>query len=186
MSVEIYIPIRTEALEENFFARHADIVATDLLGRTLVREKPYAATLYAVINEIAAFEGSQEDSMTEGAVYAPGTFSVSTKHGKRMLDISTYEVCKPSCITLISALIGDQRGVREFVEGPIIEMVALLLTINLKIYTRRAETGAIQCYTLDGKCPNLPTASIWCSNRHYQVVDNNNIDNVVPLVRQLV
>jgi len=118
MSVEIYVPRRTEALEENFFARHADVVAKDLLGRTLVRERSNAATLYAVINEIAAYEGSQEDSMTEGAVYAPGTFAVSTKHGKRMLDISTYEVCKPSCITLISALIGDQRGVREFVEGP--------------------------------------------------------------------
>ena len=117
MISEVYIR-RTEALQEDFFARHADVVAKDLLGKTLVRERQNAATLYAIISEVASFEGSQEDSMTEGALYAPGTLVVSTKHGKKMLDIATYQICKPSCVTLISAVIGDQRGVREVVEGP--------------------------------------------------------------------
>jgi 3-methyladenine DNA glycosylase Mpg len=116
--VQIYIPQKSEALNEEFFARHAEEVAKDLLGRTLVRERPNKATLYAVINEVSAWEGDKEKSMTKGALYAPGTLLVSTKFGNHMLDISTYKIGELSCITLIAASIGDERGVRESAQGP--------------------------------------------------------------------
>ncbi len=114
----IYIPKRSERLSELFFARDVITVAKDLLGRTLVRERPRGATLYAKICEVAAYEGNTEESMTEGASYAPGTLSISTKYGKRLLDIATDRTGKQSCITLIAGLVGDKRGVRELVQGP--------------------------------------------------------------------
>jgi len=114
----LYIPKPSERLSERFFARDAITVAKDLLGRTLVRERPRGATLYARICEVAAYEGNTEESMTEGALYAPGTLCISTKYGKRLLDIATDKKGKQSCVTLIAALVGDKRGVRELVQGP--------------------------------------------------------------------
>jgi|GEM_PF-4617325 3-methyladenine DNA glycosylase Mpg len=115
----VLFPFRqSERIRERFFARDAATVAQDLLGRTLVMERPHQATLYARICEVAAYQGSTEESMTEYARAAPGTIAVSTKYGKQLLDIATEREGKLSCITLRGAIIGDKRGIRERIEGP--------------------------------------------------------------------
>ncbi len=116
---ELIIPDSRDRIENSFFARHADVVAKDLLGRVLVRERENAATLYAVLREIAAYEGNQENTSSyEGIRYAPGTIFISKKFGQQILHISTYKFSYPSCINLVSGEIYDGRGFREFTQGP--------------------------------------------------------------------
>ena len=114
---KIYIPKRTEELQEEFFARNSESVAKDLLGRTLVRERKRKKDLYASIREISAYEG-QSSSMTKGVLYTPGTLIVSTKYGRNLLDISTQKIGDSSCITLISAIVGERGEEGELVKGP--------------------------------------------------------------------
>ncbi|MBX4196178.1 DNA-3-methyladenine glycosylase [Candidatus Pacearchaeota archaeon] len=112
------IPHKSTKITRDFFARHADEVAQDLLGRVLVFERSSRrCPVYARIYEVAAYEG-KADSMSEGAQYPPGLMSVSNKFGKNLLDIATLGVCKPSCITLVAAHIKDSRGRSEFYQGP--------------------------------------------------------------------
>jgi|TARA_Y100000310_G_scaffold159352_1_gene158917 DNA-3-methyladenine glycosylase len=118
MTEVIILPEYSTRIDTKFFARNSKTVAKDLLGRTLVREIPNTTTLYARIQEVAAYEGSQEDSMSKRVLSAPGTLIVSTKYGKRLLDIATSKIGKPSCITLIAATISDKRGKSELVHGP--------------------------------------------------------------------
>ncbi len=116
MSIEI--PRKKTALGRYFFERSSTSVAKDLLGRIIVHERARGGILYAQIHEVAAWEGTTEKSMTEGALYAPGTLSISTKFGKNLLDIATDEMCKPSCITLIAGRVYDKTGERVFAQGP--------------------------------------------------------------------
>src|SRR3989344_9476480 len=87
-----------------------------ILGRVLAVEHEQR-TLYARIQEVAAYEGTTE-YMTEKANLAPGTLIISEKYGRKLLDIATWELCKPSCVTLIAGTIRDGRGLREFAQGP--------------------------------------------------------------------
>ena len=56
--------------------------------------------------------------MSEGALYAPGMMSISTKYGKNLIDIATLGICKPSCITLVGGTVYDERGRVDQVKGP--------------------------------------------------------------------
>ena len=113
----IELPEKSERLPSEFFARKARDVARDLLGRVLVVKRPRKCTLYARIHEASAYEG-EEDSSSEGILYAPGIAGISTKFGKRLLDISTGRQNIPSCVTLISGDIYDGARQREFTQGP--------------------------------------------------------------------
>ena len=113
----IKIPGKSERLPLEFFARKAEAVARDLLGRVLVVERPRKCPLYARIHEASAYEG-EEDSSSKGILYAPGIVGISTKFGKRLLDISTNRQNIPSCVTLIGGDIHDGAGQREFAQGP--------------------------------------------------------------------
>jgi 3-methyladenine DNA glycosylase Mpg len=116
---EIYdLPERKNRLSRSFFARAAEKVAKDLLGRFLAIEQPGDKTLYARLYEIAAFEGGAASSMSKGSLYSPGTLSISTKHGKKLIDIATKEICTPSCITLIAGMVGDGTNTPQFIQGP--------------------------------------------------------------------
>lgn len=116
--VEYYIPNKKEKLSRTFFARPAERVAKDLLGRFLVVHRPDENPVYTCLYEVAAFEGGSEESMTKGSLCAPGTFSISTKHGKRLIDIATLEICRPSCVTLIAGMVGDGKSKPQFFQGP--------------------------------------------------------------------
>ena len=118
MKNEYCLPNKKEMLPRVFFARHAEKVAKDLLGRFFVVERPDKNPLYACLYEVAAYEGGAAGSMSKGSLYAPGTLSISTKFGKRLIDIATLEICRPSCVTLISGVVGDGYHKPEFVEGP--------------------------------------------------------------------
>ena len=114
MDYEIIIPKLSTKVNRKFFARGAEEVARDLLGRTLVRESK--TLLYARLTEVAPWEES--DLMAKETLYAPGTFLVLTRYAKKVLGVATEETGVPSCVTLISAAIRDRRGFREYVEGP--------------------------------------------------------------------
>lgn len=116
MKQKIIIPEPSSRLHLGFFARHAEDVARDLLGRVIVINRKNKDSLYARISEVAAFEG-KEDSMYNGALYHPGLIAVSTKFGKQMIDISTLRPHAPSCVTLIAAEVLS-RDNQELVKGP--------------------------------------------------------------------
>jgi len=113
----IEIPKSSSRIHMDFFRRHAQEVAQDLLGRVLVRERVDKPTLYVQLQEVAAYEGHTK-SMTKGALESVGTMGVSTKFGKYLIDISTLDICKYSCVTLIGGNLFDARGLRQVVNGP--------------------------------------------------------------------
>lgn len=112
---KIYIPRRSEALDEAFFARPSESVARDLLGRTLVRERN-GATLYAKIQELAVWDGDK-NHMRKETLSAPGTLIVFTSYAQKVFGISTDDIGKPSCVILRAATVGDKKGIGEYVEG---------------------------------------------------------------------
>ena len=116
MNYEIIIPKLATKVDRKFFARGAEEVAKDLLGRTLVRERGNQARFYARLTEVAPWDGS--DTMVKETLYAPGTFLVLTRYAKEVFGVATEETGVPSCVTFISAAIGDRQGFREYAEGP--------------------------------------------------------------------
>lgn len=116
MTDKLIIPKQSTRVYLDFFKRHADEVAKDLLGRVLVREIG-RSSIYIRLEEIAAYEGEVK-SMTKGALEQPGTIGVSTKYGKNLIDISTLAICEPSCITLIAGTIFDRKGLENYINGP--------------------------------------------------------------------
>ncbi|MBI2499168.1 DNA-3-methyladenine glycosylase [Candidatus Woesearchaeota archaeon] len=113
---EYYIPQRSEALDRKFFARPAEEVAKELLGRVLVREREGKAQLYARLTEVAPWEDDRD--MAKETLYAPGSLIVITRHAKKVLGVATLETGFPSCVTFISGDIYDKVGLRERVHGP--------------------------------------------------------------------
>jgi len=116
MNYEMIIPRLTTKIDRKFFAREAEEVARDLLGRTLVRERGNKSSLYARLTEVAPWDES--NSMVKETLYAPGTFLVLTRYAKKVFGVATEEIGVPSCVTFISAAIGDRRGFREYAKGP--------------------------------------------------------------------
>ena len=114
MNYEIIIPKPSTKVDRKFFAREAEVVARDLLGRTLVIDGK--TSFYARLTEVSPWDGS--DSMAKETLYAPSTFLVLTRYAKKVLGVATEETGIPSCVTFISAAIGDRRGFREYAEGP--------------------------------------------------------------------
>ena len=108
----------TNRLDERFFARRADNVAQDLLGRTLVVKVGEDTFVRARLREVAAYEGSTKRT-SEGAKYHPGLVSISVKYGQCLVDIATGGGKKKdaSCITLRAADF-DIKGETVKVEGP--------------------------------------------------------------------
>ena len=113
---ELKIPKQSTRIYLDFFNRHAEKVAKDLLGRVLVRETG-KNSIYVRLEEIAAYEGEAK-SMTKGALEQPGTIGVSTKYGKNLVDISTLGICIPSCVTLIAGTLFDRKGLEKHIDGP--------------------------------------------------------------------
>ena len=116
MSKKLYIPKRSERLSPDFFARPAQDVAMDLLGKTLVVERAQGCPLYARLHEVAGWEGETKTT-SEGASYEPGILTMSTKFGNKLIDISTSQAGEPSCVTLIAGQVYDRVGDREFSQG---------------------------------------------------------------------
>ena len=114
---ELKIPKQQTRVYLDFFKRHADEVAKDLLGRVMIREIHGKPTIYIRLEEIAAYEGEVK-SMTKGALEQPGTIGVSTKYGKNLIDISTLAICEPSCVTLIAGTIFERKGDKKYINGP--------------------------------------------------------------------
>ena len=112
MADELYIPKKSSRIQLDFFKRHADEVAKDLLGRIMVRERTGKNPIYVQLQEVAAYEGEMK-SMAKGVLESPGTIGVSTKFGKNLIDLSTLDICEHSCVTLIAGTLFDKRGVRE-------------------------------------------------------------------------
>lgn len=109
------IPKYSSRIDRGFFARDSRTVALDLLGRVLVVQQP-KDVYYAKICEVAAYEGKTK-STAQTAIYYPGTVGISMKYGRHLLDISTDKSDKPSCVTLISALVENGEEER-LIEGP--------------------------------------------------------------------
>ena len=116
MNYEIIVPNLATKVDRKFFARGAEEVARDLLGRTLVREQGNQARFYARLTEVAPWDG--RDTMAKETLYAPGTFLVLTRYAKKVFGVATEKTGVPSCVTFISAAIGNRGGFREYVEGP--------------------------------------------------------------------
>ncbi|MEK6872157.1 MAG: DNA-3-methyladenine glycosylase [Nanoarchaeota archaeon] len=114
---ELIIPRPSTRVHMDFFQRHADEVARDLLGRVLVKERAGKSNLYVRLDEVAAYEGVVK-SMTKGALEIPGTIGVSTKYGKNLIDLSTLSICEASCVTLIGGTLFDGKKSVEKIKGP--------------------------------------------------------------------
>ncbi|MBT4539639.1 hypothetical protein HOI26_01100 [Candidatus Woesearchaeota archaeon] len=85
-----------------YFTQSAETVACGLLGRNLVRTFENGTTLGGRIVEVSAWQGlSGDHTPHKFDEYTPGTVSVSTKHGKRLTDITCDD--GHSCVTLVAA-----------------------------------------------------------------------------------
>ena len=103
-------------LREEFFARGADEVAKDLLGRYLVCKLSNNQKVKLRLKEVAAYEGSTKTT-SEGTKYALGLISISTKFGQRLLDIATGKPKQASCVTLRSAELELEDRIEQ-INGP--------------------------------------------------------------------
>lgn len=101
-----------ERLDEKYFASRADEVAKDLLGRDIICNLPGVGKVRIKLTEVAAYEGTTKKS-SDVLNYSAGIVSISTKFGKRLLDIATSEKDRPSCVTLRSGILED-----KLVRGP--------------------------------------------------------------------
>lgn len=117
------IPKKSSRVNLDFFKRHADAVAKDLLGRVFVSEG--RKNIYLRLEEVAAFEGEAESELRQsmfsrypGIFAYPGTLAISTKFGQNLIHISTLDINKPSCINLIAGTIFDKKGYKEYINGP--------------------------------------------------------------------
>lgn len=107
---------RDKKLSRQFFARSADQVAQDLLGRTIVREREAGATLYGRIHEVAAWEAKK--GMIKESLYGPGTLMRFISRGYPIMGIATNDVGVYSCVTVLGASITDKRGDRGYFGRP--------------------------------------------------------------------
>jgi len=82
----------------SFFEQNADVVAQKLLGRYVFAQEDGRIHV-ARLTEVAGYEGYTKTSSI-GMDYAPGTISISTKYGNKLVDIATGESGHPSCVTL--------------------------------------------------------------------------------------
>ena len=121
---ELIIPKKSSRVALNFFKRHAEEVAKDLLGRVFVSETN-RRNIYLRLEEVAAFEGEAESELKQsmssrypGIYFYPGTLSVSTKFGQNLIHISTLDINKPSCINLIAGTLFDKKCYEEYINGP--------------------------------------------------------------------
>ncbi len=128
-SGDLYISSEKSKLDRSFFARPAEDVAKDLLGRIIVRERPSRATLYGRIQNVAAWEGKK--GMVKDSLGAPGALMVFTSFGKRMFGIATNDIGLYSCVTFLGAPVGDKAGLREYADGP--SKLAVALEIDTKL-----------------------------------------------------
>jgi len=116
---ELIIPKKSTRVDLDFFKRHAETVAKDLLGRVFVREVG-RKTLYLRLEEVAAFEGDIEKMRKryKGVLEYPGTLAISTQFGQDLIHISTLGLGEPSCVNLIAGTLFDKQGYEEYVNGP--------------------------------------------------------------------
>ncbi len=98
-------------LGRDYFSGNPEVVASFLLGRTVVRQFPNREIL-AKIKEVAAWQG-EDDSSSETIKYDSGLIGISKKYGKNIIDIATGSAKKPSCISLIALV--TPKGI---VQGP--------------------------------------------------------------------
>lgn len=105
-----------DKLPMDFFMQNPDEVAKGILGMEIVRILPNGKEVRGRIQEVAAYRG-EEESVSDVAYYGPGIIGVSTKFGKRLIDIGTEYEGRSSCVTLISASFQWGRN-RQLVQGP--------------------------------------------------------------------
>ncbi len=116
MNIKI-IPELNSMIDSKFFERDSESVARDILGKSLVNERPNKATLYARIQEVGAWEGTK-NNMSKKTLYAPGTAFILTSYGKNIFGISTEDVGINSCVTFLGAEIRDKSRIRDYANGP--------------------------------------------------------------------
>lgn len=95
-------------LRQEFYARSADEVARDTLGRYIFVRQKDDEIIQARLREIGAYEGATNSS-PDGIYYSPGIVFISTKFGQRLLHVSTGQGKKASCLTLRSADFNDKN-----------------------------------------------------------------------------
>ena len=109
-----------------FFARKAEEVARDLLGRTLVRNTERGGYIGGRITETAAYEDGKETEQMKGMRYAPGTIFLMPFRGHLFLNIATDRKNCPSCVAIREVAFPD-----KVVRGPGAVSNHLGLTRNL-------------------------------------------------------
>jgi len=82
-----------------FFSRDADIVAKDLLGRSLLRITEKGSTSGKII-ETGAYIGGNETLSRKGMKYAPGTVFLMPYRNFCLLNIATSREGYASCVEI--------------------------------------------------------------------------------------
>ena len=114
--VETYRSSAHDILNEEFFARRAELVAKEILGMTMVRVLPNRSIIRARIHEVAAYEGMTNKTV-DTINYPPGILGVSVRYGNNLIDIATRKKDSPSCITLIAGLFYTGKE-PQLIQGP--------------------------------------------------------------------
>ncbi len=99
-------------LDLDFFARPAEDVAVDLLGRELVRQYGNKVII-AEILATGAYEGGEKVKQRIGMWYAPGTIFLMPFRGHNSLNIATREADVPSVVEIRAARFLDSMYVAE-------------------------------------------------------------------------
>tara|TARA_Y100000310_G_scaffold183174_1_gene183278 strand:- start:3107 stop:3610 length:504 start_codon:yes stop_codon:yes gene_type:complete len=116
-------------LSQDFFMRRADIVAKELLGKTLIIDKKYKARIieteaYFGKSDPASRASKGKNKISEMMWESPGTIMIYNVHKYKMLNFVTGKTGSPSAV-LIRAL--EPLNFKAKCSGP------GLLTQNLKI-----------------------------------------------------
>lgn len=105
--------MHNSTLPAGFFDRSADVVARDLIGKTLLSRVGHEPIEVVVVGTEAFEDGAEGGDIRKGMLYAPGTMFVMSHRGHLYFNIATGKVDEASCVMVRAVLLR-----KELLEGP--------------------------------------------------------------------
>jgi len=108
-------------IESGFFARKSDVVARELVGRSIIR-KLEGKTLVSLVSEAWSFEGlGKRTTNKQGIVGAPGQVYLMPSRTAILFNIATERKGVPSCVMIRGLIPLDKDAAPDLknrVDGP--------------------------------------------------------------------
>ena len=96
-----------------FFGRNSEIVAKELVGKTLKRTYDHRTSVSGKILETGAYKDGKRTQSRTGMLYAPGTLFLMPFRGYQLFNIATDKENIPSCVEIRRIQVKDKE-----IEGP--------------------------------------------------------------------